>query len=181
MMKMTRPLTLFLFILICSSPFTSRAGDESSLLENRKNASDSIFHVGLWVEDVDEMLAFLKEILSFDIVTRSNRPDGGERLIISDSRGQLIELLSDPSRVVAHEEFDLHPLGRVAGIAHISIQVNDVAVLEKRLRTKGYRILAQAPPNFSQGYITTGSSKYRILFVQGPGALSFELFEIKAD
>ncbi len=181
MMNLISPSAFFLLALFCSSGFAEKAGNESSLLENRKNAGDSIFHVGLWVEDPDEMLDFLREILSFDIVTRSSRPDGGERLIISDSRGQLIELLSDPAQVKPHEKFELHPLGRVAGIAHISIQVNDVAVLKKRLQSKGYRILTQAPSDFSNGYITTGPSKYRILFVEGPGAVSFELFEITAD
>ena len=76
-------------------------------------------------------------------------------------------------------EFPLHPLGRVAGIAHIAIHVDDVVALKREILSRGYQVLAQAPEDFSQGYIHLEHSSHRILYVRGPSSISFELFEIR--
>ena len=97
------------------------------------------------------MLGFLAEIMEFNIVLRTDRQSGGERLILRDSRGQYIELLSDPENVRAHPDFLLHPQGRVAGIAHISIWAEDVTKLKSSLVVKGYEVLGQVPTDFADG------------------------------
>ncbi len=172
----------FILSIIIFSGFiqtSAQANDESRILDRPADSIGSLFHVGLWVEDVDEMLSFLSEVMEYEIIYRADRRSGGERLMLSDHHGQLIELLSDPDNVKAHPEFPLHPVGRVAGIAHLSIQVEDVALLKKKMLSLGYKSLAQVPEDYADGYLNAGDKRYRILFIQGPGAVSFEFFEIK--
>ena len=179
MTNRTRLSGIFLLLLSCLHCVGLSAADESALLEGRKGAAGNFFHTGLWVEDMNEMLDFLSLIMDYRLLSRGDRPDGGERVMVSDSRGQLLELLSDPKGVTAHEKFTLHPRGRIAGIAHISIQVDKVEELKSRLLEKNYQVLAQAPADYKNGYLQKGNSEYRILFVEGPSAVSFELFEIR--
>ena len=117
--------------------------------------------------------------MDLELVSQADRATGGKRAIYQDSRGQRIELLSDPSSVVPHPNFPLHPRGRVAGIAHISIQVDDVIPLRDILKARGYEVLAQAPADFDDGYIVSEVPEHRILFVGGPDNVTFELFEIR--
>ena len=84
-----------------------------------------------------------------------------------------------PFHVQAHPDFLLLPQGRVAGIAHISIWAEDVTKLKSSLVVKGYEVLGQVPTDFADGYVTSDGKMYRILFVRGPSAVTFEFFEIK--
>lgn len=158
---------------------TASAGDEVNVLDRPASHLNTFFHVGLWVEDMQEMLDFLDEIMDLKIVLRAERDSGGERMILSDPRGQYIELLSDPDNVKAHPDFPLHPKGRVAGIAHISIWVEDVSVLKSTLLAKGYEVLGQVPKDYADGYVSSENNSYRILFIRGPSDISFEFFEVK--
>ena len=139
----------------------------------------SFYHMGVWVEDLDEMTDFLSLIMDLSLLTRVERDTGGERLIFEDARGQRIELLSDPDGVVPHPEFPLHPQSRVAGVVHIAIQVDDVTRLRDLLTSRGYGVLAQVPADYTDGYISSEVSEHRILFVAGPSGITFELFEIR--
>lgn len=177
--KSSKRLAIFTLVLSAFLPLSALAKEEVNILDRPANYVSTIFHVGLWVEDIDEMLGFLADVMEFTIVLRAERSSGGERVILSDSRGQNIELLSDPENVQAHPEFPLHPQGRVAGIAHISIWVEDVTALKSTLMAKGYDVLGQVPEDYADGYVTAGEKMYRILFIRGPGAVTFEFFEIK--
>jgi catechol 2,3-dioxygenase-like lactoylglutathione lyase family enzyme len=139
----------------------------------------SFYHIGLWVEDMAEMTDFLSTFMELTLVSRAERATGGERVIYQDTRGQRIELLSDPASVIPHPEFPLHPKGRVAGIAHIAIQVDDVVRLRDVLTARGYVVISQAPADYNDGYITSEVSEHRILFIAGPSQVTFELFEIR--
>ena len=170
---------IILLLLIIDLQGTSLAKENINILDRPADHIGTVFHVGLWVEDIEEMLQFLDEVMDFNIVLRAERSSGGERVILSDSRGQNIELLSDPKNVKAHPDFPLHPQGRVAGIAHISIWVEDVIALRNSLVALGYEVLGQVPEDYTDGYVSSNGKMYRILFIQGPGAVSFEFFEIK--
>jgi catechol 2,3-dioxygenase-like lactoylglutathione lyase family enzyme len=106
-------------------------------------------------------------------------PTGGERLFLSDARGQRLELLSSPESIKPHTQYPLHPLGAYAGMAHISIEVNDVVATRAQLVKKGFEIISQAPKDFADGYITSEVDAHRVLFVRGPSSMSFEFFEIR--
>lgn len=172
--------TLILLLFISNIPLASASGDaENKALDRPANALGTIFHVGLWVDDADEMLTFLNHVLDINVISRTPRASGGERLMLRDSRGQQIELLSDPVNVKPHPDFPLHPQGRTAGVAHIAIWVEDVAALKVKLAAAGYEVLAQVPKDYADGYVSAGDKQYRILFVSAPSAVTFELFEIK--
>ena len=172
-------LATFMLLMICLPYAATQAKDQINILDRPDSHLNTIFHVGMWVENVDEMLEFLSEFMTFDIVLRAERESGGERVILSDSRGQKIELLSDPKNVKPHPDFPLHPQGRVAGVAHFSLWVEDVPGLKNRLTASGYEILAQIPADPASAYTNMNGKMYRILFVRGPGNVTFELFEIK--
>lgn len=172
-------LLLFTFASLGISPGIQAAEAKQSVLDRPPEHVNTIFHTGIWVEDVDEMLAFLDIVMDYEIVVRANRQAGGERVILNDARGQHIELLSDPDQVKPHPAFPLHPTGLVAGVAHISIWVRDALALEEKLQPLGYEILGRIPDDYASGYASFQGKEYRVLFVNGPGAMTFELFEVK--
>ena len=172
-------LALFILLLTSLPHAAVQAKNEKNILDRPASHLNTIFHVGLWVQNVDEMLEFLSEFMIFNIVLRAERESGGERVILSDSRGQKIELLSDPENVKPHPDFPLHPQGRVAGVAHFSIWVEDVPGLKKKLTASGYEVLGQIPADPATVYANMNGKMYRILFIRGPGDVTFELFEIK--
>jgi len=176
--KMYQHLCFFLCACSISSGLVL-AQDKIPAFSKPQEYAQSLFHVGVWVEDPDEMLDFLSLIMNYEVVMRAERNTGGKRIMIADKRGQIIELLSDPDRVTRSPQFPLHPQGRVAGVAHIAIHVDDVVALKREMQARGYQILAQAPEDFSQGYIRLEHSSHRILYVRGPSSISFELFEIR--
>ena len=172
--------SLLLFSTLCLfTPLTTMAETNSSILNRPVEHVKSIFHTGLWVEDADEMLAFLAEVMDYRIVLRAERRAGGERIIIEDSRGQKLELLSAPGEVAPHPELPLHPTGKVAGVAHISVWVENAMALEEKLVSMGYEILGRIPDSYDDGYSSFEGKEFRVLFVNGPGAMTFELFEVK--
>ncbi len=172
--------SLLLFSTLCFfTSITAIAENKMSILDRPAEHVKSIFHTGLWVEDADEMLAFLGAVMDYNIVLRAERRAGGERIIIEDSRGQKLELLSAPGEVAPHPDLPLHPVGKVAGVAHISIWVENAMALEEKLGSMGYEILGRIPDSYDDGYSSFEGKEFRVLFVNGPGAMTFELFEVK--
>jgi len=171
----------YLIIGLLSISSSASAAEKSQVIIPDKSGDfkNGIYHVGLWVDDVDAMTTFLSEVSSLRVISRVELPSGGERLFLSDQRGQRLELLSDPATVKPHTQYPLHPRGAYAGMAHISIEVDDVAAIKEQLIAKGYEIIGQAPKDFSEGYITSEVDAHRVLFVKGPSSMSFEFFEIK--
>lgn len=139
-----------------------------------------LLHVGLWVTDIDEMLSFLTAVSDFKKLSESERKSGGKRIFLGDARGQQLELLVAPD-VQEHPPFALHPVGRTAGIAHIAIRVANTLELKKRLHALGYEILLQVPATDDQGYVESEYGEHRILFVEGPSGVTFELFEFRHE
>ena len=56
-----------------------------------------IHHIGIWVQDIDEMSAFLTETLGLRLATRESRGEvgSGERALFHAGGNQLIEILSE--------------------------------------------------------------------------------------
>ena len=78
---------------------------------------------------------------------------------------------------VSATRFLAHFLGITASIC--AIWVDDVTVLKDTLSVKGYEVIGQVPEDFADGYVASDGQMYRILFISGPGAVTFELFEIR--
>jgi catechol 2,3-dioxygenase-like lactoylglutathione lyase family enzyme len=153
--------------------------DTAQGASQQEQGPKGILHVGLWVTDVDEMLAFLGEISDFTKFAESERSTGGKRIFVHDAKGQVIELLTAPD-VEDHPDFALHPIGRTAGVAHIAVRVDNTLELRNRLQKMGYAILRQNPENDDEGFLFMGIyGEARNLFLEGPSGVTFELFEIK--
>jgi catechol 2,3-dioxygenase-like lactoylglutathione lyase family enzyme len=171
---------ILVIILLIVSTSVSTADDASVVIPDKAgDFQNGIYHVGMWVDDVDAMVSFLSDISSLQVISRVQLPTGGERLFLSDARGQRLELLSSPESIKPHTQYPLHPQGAYAGMAHISIEVNDVIATREKLVKKGFEIISQAPKDFANGYITSEVDAHRVLFVRGPSSMSFEFFEIK--
>ncbi len=173
-------LKYFLIVLMFISSEVSFAENSKVTIPDKSgDFKNGIYHVGLWVDDVDAMITFLSEVSSLKVISRVQLPSGGERLFLSDRRGQRLELLSNPETVKPHTQYPLHPRGAYAGMAHISIEVDDVIAIRDQLTAKGYDVIGQAPKDFADGYVTSEVDAHRILFVKGPSSMSFEFFEIQ--
>lgn len=105
-------------------------------MEKLGNHPGSLFHVGFWVEDLEEMHDFLSAYMDVETVIRAPRENGGERLILRDARGQFIELLSEPGKVQARPEIPHHPIGRTAGVTHIAVYTDDTLALKEDVQKK---------------------------------------------
>ena len=142
----------------------------------QNNPPSSVYHVGFWVQDMNAALRFYTEILDFKVLTHAKRATGGERVMLSDSMGNYIEILSDAS-VLDAPDAPLHPVGRVEGLPHIAIRIENTQTLKEQLIAEGYEILREAPDPSVGGYLTSENGEHRMIFVRGPGNVSLELFE----
>ena len=57
-----------------------------------------IHHIGIWVDDMDEMIAFLTETLGLRLAIREQRGavGSGERALFDAGGNQSIEILTEP-------------------------------------------------------------------------------------
>jgi catechol 2,3-dioxygenase-like lactoylglutathione lyase family enzyme len=138
-----------------------------------------IHHIGIWVDDMDEMIAFLTETLGLQLAVREPRGavGSGERALFSAGGAQLIEILTEPN-VQPRPDVPVHPLGHVAGIPHICLRVIDLPAWEEQLNAAGYPITKRWP---DEGYADTLMGPLRVLWFTGPSGVGFELFEFKEE
>jgi|GEM_PF-762131 len=170
---------LMTVLILLLSPACFPESNKIVIPDKAGDFQNGIYHVGLWVDDVEEMLAFLTDVSSLKVISRVQLSNGGERLFLSDTRGQRLELLSNSSIVKPHTQYPLHPRGAFAGMAHISIEVDDVVTVKDRLIEMGYEIISQVPKDYADGYVTSEVDAHRVLFIEGPSSMSFEFFEIQ--
>lgn len=139
----------------------------------------NLHHVGVWADDVNEMVAFLTEVLGFRILTRLP-PDPGERVFVHLGDKQMFEILSKPNLqprplIPAH----MGAGGGVpAGIPHLCFRVTDLPAWEEKIRSLGYPINYKLPEHGYE-YFELGSA--RALWFTGPSGVDFELFEFEEE
>lgn len=138
-----------------------------------------IHHIGMWVDDMDEMIAFLTETLGLRLATREQRGavGSGERALFHSGGNQLIEILAEPN-VQPRPDVPVHPAGQVAGIPHLCLRVIDLPAWEEKLNAAGYPITKRWP---DEGYADTLMGPLRVLWFTGPSGVGFELFEFKEE
>lgn len=140
----------------------------------------NVHHVGLWADDVDEMVCFLTEVLGFELIKRQPLHPG-ERVFVHLGGSQMLEILSVPglqSRpdIAAHMAPDVSP---VVGVPHICLRVTDLPAWEKRIRAANYRINNHWPPEGGFGRWEMGVS--RAVWFTGPSGVDFEMFEFSEE
>lgn len=139
----------------------------------------NIHHVGIWADDIDEMVAFLTAVLGFRLLTRLPS-DSGERVFVHLGDNQAFEILSKPAiqsrpKVPAHMASGS---GAVVGILHICLRVTDLSAWEEKIRSLNYPINFKWP---EQGYHRFELGSARALWFTGPSGVDFELFEFEEE
>ncbi len=138
-----------------------------------------IHHIGIWVNDMDEMITFLTETLGLRLTTREPRDTvgSGERALFHAGGNQLIEILTEP-HVQPRPDVPVHPEGHVVGIPHICLRVSDLPAWIETLKSAEYPITKRWP---DEGYADTMMGPLRVLWFTGPSGVGFELFEFKEE
>ncbi len=138
-----------------------------------------IHHIGIWVDNMDAMITFLRETLGLRLAARESRGDvgSGERALFHAGGKQLIEILTEPN-VQPRPDVPVHPAGHVAGIPHICLRVSDLPAWTEKLKSDGYPITKRWP---DEGYAETSMGPLRVLWFTGPSGVGFELFEFKEE
>ena len=141
--------------------------------------SVDIHHIGIWVQNIDEMIAFLIETLGLRLATREPRGavGSGERALFHAGGNQLIEILTEPN-VQPRPNVPIHPEGHVAGIPHICLRVSDLPAWEEKLKSAEYPVMKRWP---DEGYADSTLGPLRVLWFTGPSGVGFELFEFKEE
>jgi len=168
-----------IFVTFIASMTAHCAFAENASVDIPDKAGDfkyGVYHVGFLVDDADEMVSFLSAHSSLRVISRVGLPNGGERLFMSDARGQRVELFTDPDGAAGRQA---RPQENFTGMAHIAIEADDAPGLKEELSEAGYKILWQAPADFADGYVVSEVDAHRVLFIEGPSGVSVEFFEIK--
>lgn len=137
-----------------------------------------LHHFGLWVaaDDAVAALEFFDRLLDFSTVSRAKRKGGGERLLLRNPPGQIIELLvADTVQYLDH--YPRHPTDKMAGIAHFCFEVDDLLRVRAIADELQCEIIRQAPDD--GGYGKSELGEHRILFIQSPMGVTIELFEFR--
>ena len=139
----------------------------------------NLHHIGLWVEDIDEMITFLTEVMGFRLLSRNPRGElgPGERAFVHAGENQVFELLTEP-QVQPRPDFPIHPLGHVAGIPHLCFRVTSLPEWKKKLEILGYEISQQIP---EEGFADFELGSLRAVWFIGPSDVGFELFEFEEE
>ena len=139
----------------------------------------NLHHVGIWVDDMDEMLNFLTEVMGFTLLWRGSRGERGpgESARVHAGDNQLFEIITEPN-VQPRPDFPVHPIGHVAGIAHICFRVTNIPAWDEKIQSLGYPITLRAP---EQGFTNSMLGCQRALLFTGPSEVGFELVEFKEE
>jgi catechol 2,3-dioxygenase-like lactoylglutathione lyase family enzyme len=139
----------------------------------------NLHHIGLWVENIDEMITFLTVVMGFRLLSRNPRGElgPGERAFVHIGDNQVFELLTEP-HVQPRPDFAVHPIGHVAGIPHLCFRVTNLPEWKDKLEKLGYKISQQVP---KEGFVGFALGTARTIWFVGPGGVGFELFEFEQE
>jgi len=110
---------------------------------------ERIDHVGYAVEDLEDAIAYHRDLYDLTVVRRERMESDGVAealLAIGESYIQLLEPLSDASPVARFMERNAGP-----GIHHVGYGVRDVAQTLDGLRGRGIRLVDDHPRRGSRG------------------------------
>ena len=136
----------------------------------------NLHHVGIWVDDPEEMIQFLTEVLGFRQVSRV-QPGAVDRTFIHAGGDQYFEILSkaamQPRPNVPH-----HPVEAVVAVPHICLRANDLPAWEQKLKELGYTVYRH-PMASAFGPFELGRA--RNFWFTGPGGVDFEMIEFEEE
>ncbi|WP_462417977.1 methylmalonyl-CoA epimerase [Kytococcus sp. Marseille-QA3725] len=132
----------------------------------------AIDHVGLAVSDLDEAIAFHRDVLGMELAHTEENPEQGVReamMRIGDSHIQLLAPLTPDSTIAKFLD------SKGPGMQQVAYRVEDIEAVSTTLRQRGLRLLYEAPRR--------GTSNSRVNFIhpKDAGGVLVELVEPAAD
>ncbi len=129
---------------------------------------EKLNHVAVVVADIDAALSFWRDALGLDPAGVKDMPEQKSRIAFLPLDGSEIELVqpTDPESGIAK-----YLAKRGPGMHHLCLEVRDLDEMIARLKTKGIRLIGDAP--------TTGAGGRRMIFVhpESAGGVLVELYE----
>lgn len=151
------------------------AGMGVPMAEEQKNETGfdiSFHHIGISVENLEESIAWYKEMLGFEEVMRMDQGASDQKMIIGHIRrgNCYIELFQvDGSKPLPEYRRDPNADFGVQGLKHFGLQVDDALAAVEELKAKGVEI--------AFGPIDTPGVCF--VFIRDNSGNAFELIEYK--
>ena len=119
---------------------TARSDDVRLTETGRSNAV--LDHIGISVRDLETALSFYRDALGLDIGGVEEVPSQHVRAQFVSVGGATLELLeaTSPASAIARSIERRGP-----GLHHLTLRVNDIATVLARLKTRGVRLIDEAP------------------------------------
>jgi catechol 2,3-dioxygenase-like lactoylglutathione lyase family enzyme len=139
----------------------------------------NVHHIGVWADDIDEMVSFLTKVLGFRLLTRPKFDSGG-RVFVQMGDSLMFEVLTKPE-IRPRPDVPAHMaggIGSVVGIPHVCFRVTALPAWEEKIRSLGYTVNHKAP---DQGYTQFELGSVRAIWFTGPSGVDFELFEFEDE
>ena len=105
-------------------------------------------HIGIAVEDLDAALAFYTEALGLEVDATEDVPSQGVRAHFVRVGSAALELLEATTEESPIRRFVAR---RGAGMHHITLRVDDIAAALARLKSRGIRLVDEAPREGAEG------------------------------
>ena len=105
-------------------------------------------HIGIAVEDLDAALAFYTEALGLEVDATEDVPSQGVRAHFVRVGSAALELLEATTEESPIRRFVAR---RGAGMHHITLRVDDIAAALARLKSRGIRLIDEAPREGAEG------------------------------
>lgn len=143
----------------------------------------NLHHAGLWVDDLEEMAAFLTDVLGFRLLTHG-KSDTREWMFFHAGDSQTLEVLRQPEQLprpdIPHHMED-EGKGAVVGIPHLAFRVTDLPAWEDKIRALNYTIYRKSSGKAGTGYFEWALGVTRVLWFIGPSGIDIELLEFEEE
>lgn len=128
----------------------------------------NINHVAIVVDEIDTALKFWRDILGFEIDEIQDVPEQEARVAFLPCGGSKIELVEPTSSDTGIARY-LQKRG--PGLHHICIEIEDIEITLRQLKTDGIRLIYDTPETSEDG------RKYTFIHPQSTNGVLIELYQ----
>ena len=170
---MKKQIGIIIIFFLCL--FTLVAGKGEIMAEDQKNKTGfdiSFHHVGISVANLDESIAWYRDMLGFEEVVRMEQGVTEDKMLIGHiRRGDCyIELFQvEGSKSLPEYRRDPNADFGVQGLKHFALRVSDVQAAVKELKAKGVEV----------AFGPVDTPEIRFVFIRDNSGNAFELIEYK--
>jgi catechol 2,3-dioxygenase-like lactoylglutathione lyase family enzyme len=149
------------------------------LVEATTGTSVRIRHAGVVVSDMEEAIAFYRDLLGLEVVLDTleegeyferlvARPGAKSRVVkLRDNHGALLELLQYFPPEGSPQQ---HGAGSATGFSHVAFTVDDLTAVYSRLGSLGY--------TFNSEPLMSPDGRTKVVYCHGPDGTFVELVEV---